>query len=182
MAVGQKWAPVCGLCWIRARMWFARFIYKSHELSNIITWSFWQMSNGSNWAQAWERLGATDRNTVWRIETCAYLIFFFPLSRKFSILADLSPMGVLSISCFFTIWTIHLKRLFLTAQWCVFNKVTPDAWHWHCHGFGWWRMRSPFSFQHSRDTGHEWERKLSGCLLHTSSDTIDRCSLHLRGY
>lgn len=56
--------------------------------------------------------------------------------------------------------------------------MAPEAWHRHCHGFGWWKMRSQFSFQHSRETGHEWERKLSGCLLHTASDTIDRYSLH----
>lgn len=92
----------------------------------------------------------------------------FPLSRKFIIVVDQSPMGILSIRCFFTIQTIHLKSLFLTAQWCVFNKMAPEAWHWYCHGFGWWKMRSQFSFQHSRDTGHEWERKLSGCLLHTA--------------
>lgn len=32
-------------------------------------------------------------------------------------------MGILSIHCFFTIWNIHLKCLFLTAQWWVLTKL-----------------------------------------------------------
>lgn len=161
------------------------------------------MSNGSNRTRALERLVATERNTEWCIETCAYLIFCFFEQKVFHQSGSV-PYGYI-IYLLFPYHLSHSSEMPLFdrpmmdfRQNCCWSLTLALPWVWLVEdevptffpaqqGYRAWTrektfwMPFPYCIWHYRPllTPSAWPRLLRSCSLSIPASSLSACVLIL---